>query len=92
MGILSEIVEGIINGIYKNRKKKKDLFGWEELTQLNVPSWVERASHKFHNRHPVKNHDKRKDFIGKHYVYRVIYRKVANGRVEEIFFRKPKNS
>lgn len=92
MGIISEITEGFINGIYKifksNKKKKSS---WEKLSNLEVPSWVEKASHRFHNKHPIKHTDKRKDFVGKYYVYRVIYKKEAYGRVKEEFYRRKKS-
>ena len=90
MSLISDVVEGFVKGVYGLFNNKKNLNGWKKLSPLTVPSWVEKASHKFHNKHPVKHHDKRKDFVGKIYIYRVIYRKVAHGRVEETFYRKKK--
>lgn len=91
MGIIGEITEGFINGIYKIFKTKKKKSSWEKLSHLEVPSWVERASHRFHNKHPVRHHDLRKDFKGDYYLYRVIYKKEAHGRVREEFYRKRKS-
>ncbi len=93
MGVISEFVEGFFNSFFNNinnKKKKRDSSCWEKLSPLSVPSWVERKSHKFHNKYPVKHHDKRKDFFGKIYIYRVIYQKSSHGRVEETFYRKKK--
>lgn len=90
MGVVAEIVEGVLNCLVNifNSKKEKKNNRWEKMEQVNVPRWVEKASHKFHKKYPVKNHDLRKDFVGKHYVYRVFYRKWAHGRVKEDFYRR----
>ena len=89
MGFISEVIEGFINGIYKIFKhRNKEIGGWERLHPNQVPNWVERAGHKFHNKHRVKHHDLRRLFKGDHYLYRVYFRKGAYGRVKEEYWRK----
>jgi len=93
MGIISEVIEGVIKGIsniFKN-KKSNNIDGWEKLSHLSVPHWVELQSHKFHNKHPIRFHDLRKDFIGKHYIYRIIYKRISKYRVVEEYYRKKKD-
>ena len=79
-------IKDFIELILKIKKCKKS--SWKKLDKNEIPSWVERASHKFHSKYPVKNHDKRKDFKGKYYLYRVHYQKSAHGRIKEEFYRK----
>jgi hypothetical protein len=90
MSIISETFEGFLNFVFKNFNFKKRNSCWEKLNQVDVPSWVEKASHKFHKKYPVRNHDLRKDFVGNYYIYRIFYRKWAHGRVKEDFYRKRK--
>ncbi|HLD54640.1 MAG TPA: hypothetical protein VJB35_00105 [Candidatus Nanoarchaeia archaeon] len=90
MGVIAEIVEGFILAISKFFHRHRKYGGWERLNINQVPNWVERESHKFHNKHQVKHHDLRKHFVGKYYIYRVYYKKSAYGRIIEEYYRKHK--
>ena len=90
MGIIAEVIEGFLNWTCKLFKRNAKISGWEKLHPNQVPNWVERSAHKFHKKHPVKNHDLRKDFRGNHFIYRVYFKKVAHGRIREEYWRKKK--
>ena len=89
MGAIAEITEGAIKGFHSIFKlKKKNISGWKRLHRNLVPRWIEKAGHKFHNKHKVKHHDLRKDFKGSHYLYGIYFRRAAHGRVKEEYYRK----
>ncbi len=90
MGIISETVEGIINGIWNIIKGKRNKGPWQKLHPNQVPRWVERAGHRFHRKHRVRNHDLRRDFKGNNYIYRIYFRKAAHGRVREEYWKREK--
>lgn len=89
MGVIGEVVEGIINGIYSIYKKRNNKEkNWEKLHPNQVPNWVERSAHKFIKRCKGKHHDLRKDFKGNNYLYRVYFRHVSHKRIKEEYWRK----
>jgi len=89
MSLVGEI-HSIIKGIYLIFIRRKKNGGWERLDINQVPMWVERASHRFYNKHPLRNYDRRKDFTGKTYLYRIVYKKSSHGRIIEEYYRKKK--
>ena len=89
MGWIGEIVEGTIKGVYAlftPEDKKKG--GWELLHKNEVPNWVERKGHRFHKKHPVRNHTLRITMKGRYYLYRIYFTKAAHRSVEELLIQE----
>ncbi len=65
-------------------------FGWTKIS--NPPKWVINKSNGYYEyfckKYRHRPYDQIKHFKGKTFVYRVYYKTVAQGQIEEVFYAK----
>lgn len=59
---------------------------WERIS--NVPVWVHRASDNWKMGLQHRPYDRIKHFVGKNYIYKIHYKTITQGQIQEIYYRK----
>ncbi len=73
----------------------KKLPGWVNIGESNgqgingnVPSWVVAAKERWESNLERSPYDQEKVFVGKNFFYKVYFKAVSQGHIQEFYYRK----